>query len=70
MHKTKTLKFIYKNWKGETRERVVVPVEIWFGKTEFHRKEQWFLKAFDVEKNPESGGDEHDFALKDIEKFL
>lgn len=60
-----TLKFVYKNWKGETREREVEPVRIWFGKTEFHPKEQWFLKAKDVEK-----GEERDFALIDVQKFV
>ncbi len=59
------LKFLYKNWKGETREREVEPIKVWFGKTEFHPEEQWFLKAKDLEKN-----EERDFALLDIEKFL
>lgn len=58
------LRFLYKNWKGETRERSVQPIKIWFGKTEFHPEEQWFLKAKDLEKN-----EERDFALKDIIKF-
>lgn len=60
-----TLKFIYKNWKGETREREVTPIKIWFGKTEFHPEEQWFLKAKDTKKN-----EDRDFAFKDIQKFL
>lgn len=64
------LKFRYKNWKGETREREVQPIKIWFEKTEFHPNEQWFLKALDIERNPPTGGEERDFALRDIEKFL
>lgn len=60
-----TLKFIYTNWEGETRERTVIPIKIWHGKTDFHPEEQWFLKAIDEEKNAE-----RDFALKDIKNFL
>jgi hypothetical protein len=59
------LKFLYKNWKGETREREVEPINVWYGKTEFHTEEQLFLKAKELEKN-----EERDFALLDIEKFL
>ena len=59
------LRFIYTNWEGETRERKVIPVEIWYGKTDFHPKEQWFLKAIDVGKNAQ-----RDFAINDIKKFL
>lgn len=59
------LKFIYKNWKGETKERMVEPIKVWYGSTEWHPEEQWFLKAKDLEKE-----EERDFALRDIEKFL
>lgn len=59
------LKFIYTNWQGETRERTVIPIKIWYGHTDYHKKDQWFLKALDIEKNAE-----RDFALKDIQKFL
>jgi len=60
-----SLQFIYKNWEGEIRERTVVPTKIWFGHTDFHKEDQWFLKALDIEKDAE-----RDFALKDIQKFL
>jgi predicted DNA-binding transcriptional regulator YafY len=65
MKKQPTLKFVYTNWQGETAERSVIPIKIWYGKTDFHPKEQWFLKAIDVEKNAQ-----RDFALKDIKSFL
>ncbi|WP_085032732.1 hypothetical protein [Ensifer aridi] len=55
------LSFRYTNWRGETARRTVVPIEIWFGKTEWHPMEQWFLKAQDVEK-----GEIRDFAFLDI----
>jgi hypothetical protein len=52
----------YTNWKGERRERRVLPRTLWFGTTEHHPGEpQWFILALDVEK-----GKTRDFALKDI----
>lgn len=54
-------KVIYTNWRGETRERVINPIKYWFGKTEFHPKPQWFVKAIDLEKN-----EERDFALNEL----
>lgn len=59
------LKFTYKNWEGETKDREVAPIKIWFGHTDYHKEDQWFLKAIDIEKNAE-----RDFAVRDIIKFL
>lgn len=56
-----TVKIVYTNWKGETAERIIKPIELWFGTTEYHPEAQWLLRALDVEKN-----DERNFALKDI----
>lgn len=57
----KDLTFRYRNWRGETSTRTVVPQEVWFGSSEWHPAEQWFMRAFDVEK-----GEVRDFALLDI----
>ena len=51
----------YKNWKNITSERNIIPVKIWYGRTEFHNEEQWFMESFDLDKN-----DIRNFALKDI----
>lgn len=59
------LKFKYKNWEGKIAVRKVKPLKIWYGKTEWHPKEQWLLKALDLDKN-----EKRDFAVKDIIKFL
>lgn len=59
--KVKPLTFLYKNWKGETRQRIIEPVKIWFGSTEYHPEPQWLLKAYDVEKR-----EHRDFALNDV----
>ena len=55
---------LYTNWKGETSERDIKPIELWFGATEYHPEEQWLLRALDIEKN-----DERNFAMKDIQKW-
>ena len=59
------LQFEYKNWKGETSIRKVIPYKIWFGSTEFHKEEQYLLHAYDVDKCGE-----RNFALRDVIKFL
>lgn len=58
------LKFYYTNWKGESSYRTVQDPELWYGESQYHKGKQWFLKAFDVEKQ-----DFRDFALKDIPAF-
>jgi len=63
--KVNTLQFEYKNWKNQIGIRTVIPKEIWYGSTEFHSEEQWFLKAIDVDKL-----ENRDFAIQDIIKFL
>jgi len=62
---TPTLQFEYKNWLGKVSKRKVIPYEVWYGSTEFHKKEQYLLRAFDVDKNAE-----RNFALKDVVRFL
>ena len=58
---TRLLTFTYTNWRGETAERRVDPaVRLWFGSSEWHPEEQWFLQAFDMDKR-----EERDFALRD-----
>lgn len=37
----------YTNWRGETANRVISPVKIWFGATEFHPSEAWLLHCYD-----------------------
>ena len=56
--------FIYTNWKGETRLRTVVPLSIEYNSSEFHKDEQWLLKAYDVEKK-----EWRTFAMKDIKDW-
>lgn len=57
----KEICFQYKNWRGEVSLRKVLPLKMWFGSTDWHAGDQWFIKAIDLEK-----GEERDFALLDI----
>jgi hypothetical protein len=61
----KYLLFEYINWEGKKAFRKVLPITVWYGKTKWHPKNQWFLKAVDLEKE-----EEREFALKDIIRFL
>ena len=64
MKDKKTVKILYTNWKGETRERIIIPIGIAYKSTEWHKEEQWILNAIDIEKESERG-----FALKDIKEW-
>lgn len=60
------LKFYYRNYKGETGYRTVKGVPVfWYGSTEFHKANQWMIKAYDVDKDAV-----RDFAVKDIIEFV
>ena len=56
--------FLYVNHRGEPAVRTVVPQSVWFGKTEWHKDEQWFLKAYDVDRMTL-----RDFAMADIKEI-
>lgn len=59
---TDPVEFWYTNWRGEKAQRKAILRCLWWGSTEYHPEEQWFLKAFDTEKQQE-----RDFALKDCD---
>lgn len=59
------MRFIYKNWRGETRERQVRPKGFDYGSNEWHPEPQWFLVGIDAET-----GEERYFAMKDIKRVL
>lgn len=48
----------YTNWRGETSEREIRPLYLWYGSTEWHPEPQWLITARDCGK-----GVERDFAL-------
>lgn len=59
------IKVLYKNWKGEEKIRTIIPKDIYFGSTNYHKQEQWLIKVFDVEKQVE-----RTYALKDIKEWF
>lgn len=52
---------VYTNWRNETAERRIRPIEIFFGSTDWHTEPQWLLRAFDLERQAE-----RDFAMTAI----
>ena len=61
----KEVKILYTNWKGKTKVRTIIPKEIVFTSTDYHKEEQWCLVAHDVEKDAE-----RTFACKDIKSWF
>lgn len=57
----KEVEFFYTNWRGKASKRKAIPISIWYGRTEWHTNEQWFVKATDLDK-----GEIRDFALVDM----
>lgn len=57
----KAIRFTYKNWRGEVRERKAVPEQLWFGASPWHPEPQWLLQAWDLEKE-----ERRYFALRNV----
>lgn len=60
----RAVKVKYCNYRGEVGIRSIIPMEIYWGQTEYHPHDQWLLKVWDVEKNAE-----RIYAFKDIQEF-
>lgn len=60
----KTVVISYTNYKGISSVRKIIPKEIYFGSNQWHKKPQWLLKAFDLDKNAE-----RNFAMADIHSW-
>ncbi len=59
---TEEVDFEYTNWEGRKSLRRARPISIRFGKSEWHPKPQWLMRAFDLDK-----GEEREFAMVDME---
>lgn len=57
----KKIIFVY-NWQGDETDRMAVPLLLYYGTSEYYKKEQWLMKAVDVED-----GVVRIFAVKDME---
>lgn len=60
-HDGSPIKFTYTNHRGETSERTVRLVALRWGITEWHPEPQWFLRAWDDDRE-----DFRDFALSGV----
>lgn len=60
-----TLKFYYENYRGVKSLRSVQDPTMWFGESKYHKGDQWFIHAFDLERQ-----DFRDFAVADILTFV
>ena len=54
----------YTNWKGVTSDRLIRPLRVRWGTTEWHPEGQWLLDAMDLDKN-----DIRTFAMKDVHSW-
>ncbi|MEM7296024.1 MAG: hypothetical protein AAF330_05270 [Pseudomonadota bacterium] len=54
--------FRYRNWRGDLSVRHATPVSMRFGRSEWHPKPQWLLRAYDHDKCAE-----REFALLDCD---
>lgn len=62
----KVLTLLYKNWKGNTDIRKVQPIgNMYWGKTEYHKEDQWLFDVWDLDKDAS-----RTYAFKDIIKVL
>jgi hypothetical protein len=55
---------VYRNYRGETATRSILPQRLWFGSTEWHPEPQGLLDAVDTERH-----EERSFAFRDILTF-
>lgn len=46
----KVVTLVYTNWKGETKERHVIPERVYWGHTEWHKEDQFLMECFDLNK--------------------
>lgn len=54
--------FDYTNWRGERMRRKVIPREVRFGISEWHKDPQWLMLAYDFDKRGE-----REFAMRDMQ---
>lgn len=62
----KIVKVTYKNHKGETSVRRIIPHSnsIFYGSNEWHKEPQWLLWCWDMDKSAD-----RTFAMKDISSW-
>lgn len=64
MHEHQRVTILYTNHKGETSDRVISPLEIFYGSTEWYPEPQWLLHAYCFVR-----GDFRDFAMVNVREW-
>lgn len=64
------LAFHYTNYKGISSDRVVKPIEVWFGRDGFHPSSQWLLKAFCTQRKAERNFALSDMVIKGVDYYV
>ena len=59
------IKVKYKNYQGEIGIRNIIPQNVYYGSTEFHKTDQWLMDVWDVEKDAQ-----RTYAMLDIMEFI
>lgn len=54
----------YTNWKGVRAIRTIRPLDMWFGRNEYHMEPQFLLRAMDVDNQ-----EVRDFAMASIHSW-
>lgn len=57
---SQAIRFHYRNWQGKVALRHATPISLRFGTSEWHREEQWLMRAYDHDHQAEC-----EFALTD-----
>lgn len=65
LEKDKYIDIDYTNWRSVRSVRKILPIRLYFAKTDYHPDPQWLLEAFDPEKK-----ESRSFALKMIHQIL
>ncbi|MDP3881461.1 MAG: hypothetical protein Q8Q31_01130 [Nanoarchaeota archaeon] len=55
------MEVVYRNYKGEVKDRKIIPLKIYYGHNEYHTGDQWLLKVWDLDKR-----DYREYAFRDI----
>lgn len=59
------LKVNYKNYKGETSIRTIIPAKVHYGHTDYHKEDQWLMDVWDVDKDAP-----RTYSMMDIIEFI
>ena len=54
------MRVVYRNYRGKKEIRYILPLRTWYGSTEWHPENQWFIEVYDLDKK-----DKRDYALND-----